>query len=281
MSFKSFLIETLLTEGGAAIKGTAGVPQATAKQLLPKLTAQVAKELGLKPNMVKAIGSAGHKPDDQLSGDLDIAIETDDVDAVKTLASRLGHNGQSKAMPGINVYSFALKHKDDIYQVDLMPVPNLKYAEWSFFADEGDLAKGLKSAHRNELLFALAHHVNMQTSGEDEAGEPTERTRYILDLSKGLFNATQSRMGKRGKALKSFSTTGRDLVTNDPDKVVSLLVGPKFKASGLQTFDSLYAAVASEQFAFPEKREAIFKSALKGIKKKELAIPDQLSSSDD
>jgi hypothetical protein len=278
MSFKTFLTESLLVEGGAAIKGTTGVPQSVAKQLLPKLTAMVAKELGIKEEKVKAIGSAGHKPDDQLSGDLDIAIETDDIESIKALIARLGYNGQSKAMAGINVYSFAYKHKGDIYQVDLMPVPSLKFAEWSFHADEGDLAKGLKSAHRNELLFALAHHVNMKTSGADDNGEPTERTRYILDLSKGLFNATQSRMGKRGKVLKGFSTIGKDLVTNDPDEVVSRLVGPKFKASDLLTFDSLYDAIMSKDFVFPEKREAIINSALKGITKKELTIPDQLSS---
>ena len=80
--------------------------------------------------------------------------------------------------------------------------------------------------------------------------------------------------------MKSFSTTGRDLETNDPDKVVSLLVGKGFKADDLLTFDSLYDAVMSKAFAFPEKRKAILDSALKGIKKKELTIPDQLSSID-
>jgi hypothetical protein len=273
MSFRLFLLESLLLEGGAAIKNTNGVPQHLAGQLLPKLVKLIAAELKLKPTKVAAIGSAGHKPADQLSGDLDIAVETDDIDSVKTAIARLGAETQHKAMSGIKVYSFGYKHGSSLFQVDIMPVTNLEFAKWSFHAAETDLAKGLKSAHRNELLFALAHYVNLTTNSKDD---PTERERYILDLSNGLYLAKQSRMGKRGKPVKGFSTVSKELVTSDKNVVVAHLLGSKFKADDMLTFDNVYDAIMSNSFEFSSVRESVLKKAAAGIKKKELLVPKQL-----
>jgi hypothetical protein len=105
-----------------------------------------------------------------------------------------------------------------------MPVDNIDYAKWIFHADKDDLAKGLKSAHRNELLFALAKHVNLAVNG-------SERTRYLLNMNKGLFDATQSNMGKSGKTTKHFTTTNKNFITDEPDTIIQTLTGSKIKAS--------------------------------------------------
>jgi hypothetical protein len=272
-SFKAFLTESIILEGGAAIKGVSPVPQDVARQILPSVCALVASQLGLKPSEVVSIGSAGNKPSEELSGDLDIVVQTDDLEKVKEAIKELGYDGQYKAMGGINVYSFAYHHKDKTYQVDLMPVDNIEYAKWMFHADKNDLAKGLKSAHRNELLFALAKHVNLAVNG-------SERTRYLLNMNKGLFDATQSNMGKSGKTTKHFTTTNKNFITDDPDTIIQTLTGSKIKASKVLSFDDLYQIVVSPEFKFKEKKDEILKATLDGIKKKKLTIPDQLKSID-
>jgi len=270
MDFKVFLAEQLLVEGGQAVKGTSPIGQSDARKLGPQIATQVAQALKLSSSKVKMIGSAGKKPHDQMSGDIDIAIETDDIEAVKALAEKLAVQGKFKHMKGINVYSFAAQNGEQLVQVDLMPVSNIKYATWSFAAHEDDLKKGLKGAHRNELFFAIAKHAESKVLKQTADGKPLHVERHFYDLGKGLMKGVRSYEGKKGQAVKGTKTLNKTIVTFKPDEIAKKLFGDSFKADDVATFDGALQAIKSPKFKYAAQRDEILDTAMKGIKKKGL-----------
>lgn len=276
MDFRNFLTEQLLVEGGRAVKGTSPISQSDARKLGPQLATQVARELGLPGSKVKMVGSAGKKPTDQLSGDLDIAVETDDLEAVKACAEKLAVQGKFKHMKGINVFSFAAQNGEQLVQVDLMPVASIKYAQWSFAAHEDDLKNGLKGAHRNELFFAIAKHAEPKVLKQTADGKPLQVERLFYDLGKGLMKGVRSYEGKKGQAVKGAKMLKKETVTFKPDEVAKLLFGDSFKAEDVATFDGALRAIKSAKFRYKALRDEILDTAMKGIKKKELKLPETM-----
>lgn len=273
MKLLEYLESAVLLEGGAAIKSSSKVTQAEARALIPDLLVKVMKVLKLPKAKIKAIGSAGNKPNaDDMSGDIDIAVEID-RDAVEKALPELAYDGKSyKAMKGINIYSFGAEHGKKIVQIDLMPVDNIKYAEWAYQANPTDLQQGLKGAQRNELFFAIAKHAYHKVLKTGKDGKPLEVERYFYDLGKGLMSGVQTRAGKK-KDKKNFTTTGKKIITNDPAKITKLLFGAGVKPSDVATFNGALAVIKSDSFPYPEKRDEILDMARKGIVKKGLKVP--------
>lgn len=266
MGLKSFISHELLLEGGNALKQTNGIKQKHVAALHAELIPKIAKELRLSTSQVLPIGSAGRKPDPEaLSGDVDIAIQTSDLEAVKAAIERLGEAGAHRSMPAINVYSFAAKHPDGLVQVDLMPVANLKLAAWMFYSADADMALGLKGSHRNEVLFALAKHVAM-------TGTEAERERYKLDLSHGLFKAKQSRKGKKG-LVKSWTTLEKQQLSADPDEICKLLFGYNVPAGALLSFEDVWRALHDARFKFTSVRADVLATTIAGMERKGLPLP--------
>lgn len=276
MNFSTFLQESLLLEGGAAIKTASRVTQVEARHLIPDLIQKISKETGVPPEQIKPVGSAGRKPkDSDTSGDIDFAIETDAA-TLKAALPRLAHNGEDwKAMSSINVYAFGTKINGKIVQVDLVPVANAEYAQWSYIADESDLAQGFKGAVRNELMFAVTKYADLKKIKGD-SGEVETLERHYFDLSKGLMRGKQTRRNAKGKLTKNWTTVEKDVVTDVPDDVAKVLFGPKARAEKLRTFDQVWKAIHSDDFPWAEHLEDIIKMTKEGIRKKGLKMPDVL-----
>jgi len=272
MRFREFLEQPLL-EGGMAIKGVSKISQSEVKQTVPGLIKLVANVLKLTENKVALIGSAGKKPEpSDLSGDLDLATECE-ASLVEDHLKELADGNLHKAMTGINVYSFGYPTGNKLVQVDLIPVQNLKFAEWSYQANEQDLKQGLKGAQRNELFFAIAKHMPIKVLLKDKSGEPVEVERYFYDLSQGLMTGVRSRQGKKDKLSKNFSTREKSVLTNDPVKVVKLMFGKDFSPAQVSTFGGTLEAIKSKDFLYHDQAEDILKLAKTGIKNKGLKVP--------
>lgn len=278
MKFRDYLTEDqILSEGGTALKGVSKLTQIEARHLIPDLIDKLAKVTGVDKKLIKATGSAGRKPnDDDLSGDIDLIIETTPGTAELALP-KMAHDGETfRVMRGINVFSFAAKVNHKIIQVDLMPVEDINYAEWSYNAHEQDLKKGLKGAHRNEVLFAIAKFANRNVLRKSDDGEPIEVERYYYDLSKGLMSGKQSRVGKKGKVVKSWTTTDKHLLSRNPDKVAELLFGKGVNGKRISTFKGALNALNSEKFHFEKDRKKILDQLRTGLEKKGLTVPEEL-----
>lgn len=275
MNFKDFL-DLLLLEGGAALKKTSPITQVEAREVLPLIIKQVSSALSLSKTNVRQLGSAGKKPNDEdESGDIDLAVRAEAADVEKALPD-LAYDGSTyRVMKGINVYSFAYDLGEKTVQVDLMPVSNVRYAEWASQANEADLKEGLKGSHRNELYFAVVKHIDPQVIKSDVDGSPLIVKRYFYDLQKGLMLGTQSREGKK-KSGKNFKTVEKKVLTDDPIKVAKFLFGDHITPDQVDSFKGTLAAIMSPKFPYKAVRKEIILMAKQGMKTKVLSIPKYL-----
>jgi hypothetical protein len=274
MNFKDF-IDTMLLEGGAALK-TSPISQTDARKALPQIIKQVSSVLGISAVKIKQLGSAGKKPkDEDVSGDIDLAVQAEAA-AVEKVLKDLAYDGKTfKIMKGINVYSFAYDLGGKTVQVDLMPVSNVRYAEWASQANELDLKDGLKGSHRNELYFAIAKYIDPQILKRDADGSPIVLKRYFYDLQKGLMLGTQSREGKK-KNGKNFKTVDKKVLTDDPVKVAQFLFGDHVTPDQVSTFKGTLAAITSPKFPHKAARDEIIAMSKLGMKNKGLIVPKYL-----
>ena len=254
----------LLIEGGNAIKGSRPVSQAEGNRVINQMTRFLFDSIpGIE---VVAVGSAGRKPDGT-SGDVDLAVKLPQKVTPEILTTMLKkHFSEVRHMPGINTISLAFKLKaDEFAQVDLMIVPDVEYAAWSLIPSHGDLAKGLKAAHKNELLYAIAKYADYN---EHETG----RTRHWFDLTRGILKGDQLKKGE-----DTWETVGeKEVISTSPKKIVKMLFGDSFDYLKLRSFDDILNAIMSPNFKYHKHVHDILKMAAEGIKNKKLEVPQSL-----
>jgi len=268
----------LLVEGGQALKGVSKITQAEVKGILKDLLRLISESLKIKLNDIRVIGSAGKKPLlTDLSGDIDIAVQCD-PEIIKQNLNNLAKAGQFKEMPGINVYSFAYElPSGKLVQVDLMPVQNVKFAEWSFQANPHDLELGLKGAQRNELFFAIAKFMPSEILEKTPDGKPLKVKRYFYDLNQGLMQGTKSYKGKKGNSVKTGRTIEKVVITNDPVKVAQAMFGKNVKPHQVSNFNDTLTVITGDDFLFKSQLSVILNQAQKGIQAKGLKMPSTLT----
>lgn len=274
MTFKTFLAEATILEGGAAIKGSHPLTQAEAREISMHAIRDLKAILGVESNQIATVGSAGLKAPDQLSGDIDIAVMAD-ITAVKAAVERLALDGRFRHMPGLNVFSYAKLHGSKVAQIDVIPTTNIKLAKWAYHNDPADLKLGLKGSHRNELLFAIAKFAEYVSTAKGPDGEDSARERLVFDLSQGLYRFTQDRAGKRGLT-KSFATRDKKLITSDPDKICARLFGEGVSAKQVLTFKDALKLMLSSSFKHKSKLKQIIDRAITGLEQKKLVVPHEL-----
>jgi predicted nucleotidyltransferase len=259
----------LLLEGGKAIKDSSKISQLEVREILEDLLDKIQSTLNLKSSKVAVIGSAGKKPNDaDLSGDIDIAVECDEDTVIQSLKD-LSDGNLTREMKGIGVWSFGYSFNDKVVQVDLMPVENIKFAEWSFQANVLDLEKGLKGAHRNELFFAIAKYMPIEVIKSDSDGHPLVFKRFFYDLRKGLMEGIRSKKENS----KNYSTSEKKVITNDPEKITKMMFGKTFSSKDVSSFDGAYKAILDKNFQYHDQVKNILDLAAKGIKGKGLKVP--------
>lgn len=274
MTFKTFLAEAFILEGGAAIKGSQPLTQAEAREISMHVIRDLKRLLKLESKQIATVGSAGLKGPDELSGDIDIAVMAD-VTLVKTAVESMALDGRFRHMPGLNVYSFAKLHGSKVAQVDIIPTTSIALAKWAYHNDPADLKLGLKGSHRNELLFAIAKHAEYVSKGKDATGADSARERLVFDLSRGLYRFVQDRAGKKGLT-KSFATRDKVLLTSDPDKICARLFGDGVTAKQVMTFGDALKLVLSPSFKHKRVLPQILARAVEGLERKKLVVPHEL-----
>lgn len=292
------LLRELLLEGGKATKKL-GTVRAT-KDDIATAIGLVARHLNLGAGTLqkRLLGSGrltmmGVQDD---SGDVDIAIHDSEVNrdlAVKQLTKATGNPPYE--LPDANTFCFAVPtSKDRKVQVDLMFVPDVKWALWSHHADERSKHK---SGVRNELLHAALKYSMVPGEDvrvKDAEGNDIVRASRSYKLTHGverLFKIAPKRKDGKGRVKSVVHVTPDEVratldelgngakfspdpdVIRDPDRFAELLFG-----SGVKGHDMLTAEQLIELIKKHKKRDAteIFKSAVKGMKHLKFKVPDEL-----
>lgn len=261
-----------LFEGGNAIKGVSRISKEEVINSKSDLIKFIRNTLKITINKIKMIGSAGKK---DTSGDIDIAVQCDSK-CIEDHIQDLAGNNQYRIMNGIGVFSFAYSINDKLVQIDLMPVNNINFAEWSFQANQEDLEDGLKGAQRNELFFAVAKYMPIKILKSDSNNTPIDTQRYFYDLSKGLMTGVRTRISLNGKIGKSLRTIDKKVISDDPEKIVKLMFGDYVTPKDLSSFDGTLQAIKSSKFKYKDRVDDILKLTIDGIKNKKLKIPKSI-----
>lgn len=226
-------MEGRLIEGGHALDDMKPVPLAAFESEFPRLV-DFLKRLGAKH--VVPVGSTGKKP---LMGDVDLALETElsIEDFQKKLEAAIG---KDKVSRNATVVSFAHDFGGTVGQVDLM-FGKTSYLSWSR-AGTDPRKTPFKGVARNLLLNILARTLSEQVF-EKQSSEVSKK-RYIIDMDRGLFINTQTKVSKDGKPLKDWKNVDKEFLTDDPQEIVSVLLGEDFTVDDTLTFDDLVSAIA-------------------------------------
>lgn len=291
------LLKELLLEGGKATEklGTVRANKADIDSVLQFLGTHL--NIGAETLRTRLLGSTrltamGAQKD---SGDIDIAVHEGEVNRERVVKHLTKVTGNAPHVTGGNTYSFAVQTVGDRkVQVDLMFVPDIKWALFSHHADERSKHK---SGVRNELLhsalkFSMVPGEDIRV--KDEKGNDIARASRSYKLDNGverLFKIAPKRKDGKGRVKGVVHATPEEVravldelgnaskfspdkdVIRDPDRFAELLFGTGVKGSDMMTAEQLIKLVKSRK-----KRYAtdIFKDAVKGIKRLKFPVPDEL-----
>lgn len=200
----------ILKEGGYAMKDT-GVQRIKKGNVHPTIE-HISALTGIPKKELHPLGTTGKT---ESSGDIDLAVETgryDPEDIHKRLKGKLGDQN-CKYSSGLKIGSYSVpimrrgKDRKPVpdtgrVQVDLMYVPNMKWAEFSYHSEAPDgKPTTFKGAIRAVLLKAVA--ASFQEEGVDKfvyepGGEDLViRVGRTFDLNKGLRRIFQVRQPRK------------------------------------------------------------------------------------
>lgn len=293
ITFRTFL----LLEGGHATERF-GVQRAN-KQDIEKAIGLVSKALGIDSSIIRdgLLGStnltlAGKKQD---SGDIDIAMSSDDIDMDEANQKMLSlTNNEGALNKGTNIGSYAVDVGGKKVQVDLMFVKSKQWAKFIYHSAHGDNST-YPGAVRNLILMAAVRFK--QEAGKDvvikKDDQVIARASRALKLDTGLERLFKMAMkhkktGKIGKNMQKVDPSelqqhvdqlvGKPVkfshdaeIVNDPDKVAAFIFGAGVKAKDLMTTEQVI-----EQVKKLKNAAEIFKAARADLKNANLPIPKEM-----
>lgn len=283
----------LIREGGNAFEGTVGIEQYEVTSTVKSIFTRVLKKLGLVSLGEDAflMGSAGKKPEGELSGDLDIGVSTDQIAAenglhltetIDWVAETLEEMGYPTAVAkGFSQVSFPYpivgRRPKEYVQVDLLFTSNINWSK--FIHKSPDLSIGeskYKNAYRNLLLATCVsafHYVVLKKTDDDI---PLEVERYTLRLNAGVYKIRKSWVGKKVPILKRPQTIkgSEKLVLSTPEELVDLIFGEEYSVDDISTFEKIYNLVMSKPSNISQHRERILENFLHALESSKLPVPE-------
>lgn len=238
------------------------------------------------------IGSAGKKPNNQTSGDIDIAVSaikiasflnTSLTSVLFELDKVLQQNKIStKIVPGFQQISIAApiagNIKNGIGQVDLMLTTNLNWSKFIYYSPDFRKAESqYKGAYRNLLLMSAIGKSFYNVIDVTDKDEIKEYEAYVVRLNQGIYKVRKSFTGKNGllkvaKLLKEFDQE----IAQEPHDVINLLFTGEIKPSDINTYEKLKEKLESSSFKFPEKLDSILDEFKDKLIKSKLPHPSDL-----
>jgi hypothetical protein len=268
-SLKKYIIESIILEGGNAIKTSTPVPAEYSLEIYNDIKNEVMKVLP-DVNMI-ALGSTGKKNAGQTHGDIDIAINLpwDEKDKIENIFKE-NEKFITSGMKIVSVgYPWKKGGKEGVAQCDFMFFTNLKYAEMYFHSPDYRNNESLYKGKFRTLLFndTIANIPTGKANEyfQDENKTIKEKWKYTLNSS-GLFLQKISYEGKNGTILKSGKKIkeAEQLISDTPKEILDFMF-KNGKESDLNSVESIWKAIHSNRFKFPEvidKIEEQFKGDL-------------------
>lgn len=236
------------------------------------------------------VGSAGKKRPEETSGDIDIVVSKEelfnsDMGNVKLLGARLRALYPSKiesvvSIDGFGMISCAYRNEHGLFQVDVIPVTNIAFAEWGMHSAHY-LDSKYKSGVRNSIIYWTLSEKS-HTSTEIRDGREVTWKRYIFDHCEGVVELTQTILGKTGKLVKNKRTIAREYVKNlnTPESIVEYCFDSFASESGCRclTVEQCLTCLRHSKCLTESQKRNIIANVIKECEQKNFEYPDELNN---
>lgn len=286
-------LKNILLEGGNLFPGSAGIKQNEVMPTVKQIETDVLKPLGLIGLGTDCfiLGSAGKKPADQLSGDLDIGISSDQIASANSLKlsevfnwliNKLGSMGyDTQTLRGFSQvsipYEIIGRDTGEVVQVDFMVSTNMNWTQ--FVYSSPDYSKGeskYKQAYRNFLLGAVVSAFDYKVLKKTDKEVPIEVQKYVMRHDRGIFNLIKNYSGKGGGIIKSGKTIAgsEQFLTQTPEEMIHFFLGDQYSPTDVSSFEKLYDLVFNKPNKVSGMRELVRKFFIQNITDAKLPIPE-------
>jgi hypothetical protein len=286
-------LKDILLEGGNLFADVVGIKQNEVMPTVKKIETDVLKPLGFIGFGTDCfiLGSAGKKPADQLSGDLDIGISMDQIasanglklsEVFNWLSDKLSAMGyETEPMRGFSQisipYEIVGRNTGEPVQVDFMLSNNLNWTQ--FIYSSPDYSKGeskYKSAYRNFLLSAVVSAVDYKVLKKTDKDIPIEVEKYVVRMDRGIYRLAKSYAGKGGSIIKAGKTIAgsESFLTQTPEEMIRFFLGDQYTIADAASFEKLYDIVFNKTSKVSGMRDTIRKFFIQSITDAKLPIPE-------
>ncbi len=248
-----------------AIKDAQPIDNLYAFSISKLIIRQLEEKLNVK---CSTLGSTGKKPDDSVSGDIDIGIEmemtSENVNKLKDfLMKYFKHNmaetPEFRELPGLNIlsvgyhYEFGILRIPKIVQIDFMFTDNLEYTKFIFHSPNyRKKESNFKGLYRTNLLTHIVDIIKREKEPlYDIDGHCTDYWKYTLSFNRGLKLTHKSYISpKTGKLLKNPYTVKEDdvIISKNPEEIITFLFGNKVNVKDFNSFESIIDFLFSDRF---------------------------------
>jgi hypothetical protein len=285
-------LKSLVREGGNIFDGTSPIKQSAVVPTVQSMYDELLEPMGLEGIDIDVLilGSAGKKPKNELSSDLDIGISVDQIASYNNLKlsevyewfelSLQEMGFETVPAPAFQQISIAYPIKGQrgkYVQVDFLMASNINWTK--FVHSSPDYTAGeskYKNAYRNVLLSTCISLYDMKVLKKTKEKIPLEIQKYSFRLNNGVYSTIKSFVGKRGGVLKNGKVLrDRDMfITQTPEEVVDMFFGEEYTPADIKTFEGLYDIVFNQESKVEHLREEIKKKFIGALERSKLPIPE-------
>lgn len=264
--------------GGLAIKNTSKIPAKTAEKLGNDIVSVLSSKLGIDSCI---LGSVGKKPDNEYSGDIDIAVimkyNDDNIDKVYNLMVDKFNASGMNLSKGFKIMSIGVPFDGDkTGQVDFMFMKSLENAKFLWHSpDYKNNESNYKGASRTDLMRTVVSETPIPEKYDKEEyfknGDLKSWWQFSLSSQGELEIKHKTVESKKDseKAVKNPVTIKEDtiLYETDPDEIVRIIFGDNCdRIKDLNSFESEVKYLLSNKYKYADSGDLvtnIFKQFIK------------------
>lgn len=255
--------------GGLAIKNTSKIPAKTALELGNNIISVLSDKLGIECCL---LGSVGKKPDNEYSGDIDIAVimkyNDSNIDKIYNLMSDEFEADGMNLSKGFKIMSIGVPFEDNkVGQVDFMFMKSLENAKFLWHSpDYRKNESNYKGASRTDLMRTVVSETPIPEKYDKEEyfsnGDLKSWWQFSLSSQGELEIKHKTVESKKDpeKSVKNPITIKEDtiLYETDPDKIVKIIFGENCdRIKDLNSFESEVKYLLSDKYKYADSEDLI------------------------
>ncbi|MCH5167436.1 MAG: hypothetical protein J1F35_06025 [Erysipelotrichales bacterium] len=240
-----------INEGGHSVKDAGPIPGDIAGKVGKDILKDIKNKFAYDGIL---LGSTGKKGKDQMSGDIDVAIQApwEDYEKIKKYVESLDKfTDFGNINKQLHVINFGYEWETDkVVQIDIMFVEDLDFADFVYHSP--DFTKNeskYKGMYASALFMAVASCIPVNNINKEKDGEWEE---YFFSQAEGLKIVTKTNIGKNTK-LKNPKKVSSKTISKNINDIVKTILGNKATKEDCYSFEKLTEYLSSNNFKYKDK----------------------------